>query len=329
MYASYLGDFYNVIAAFESETGSIEHEIQLEQRDPVIYVDSLGISIDAVMVAIRDLETHLASAQDLIRDTQQVYRRLVSGFFCRSRYLDQALKKPRGYAGDFQMLEMLYKGDLAKGGIERALDKYTLDLPCVRAVVNRKDFAKRWLAERLAKDPNARVVDLASGSCRIERELIESHQSQNARFVAIDHDPEALAFCKRLLGSNAERFEFVHENALQIARGRGNLSAVQGAKYCFCLGLYDYLPPHLAVKLLAQMRESLANGAEILVGNLDVNNPNQTFMDWSVDWPLVYRSSHDFFEIFLEAGFAREDVEINREAEGGLCLMYTGKVRRR
>ncbi len=326
MYASYLGDFYNIIAAFQSEVASLERQIELERRDPAQYLDHLGMSIDAVMLAARDLENHLAGAQDLLRDTQTTFRRLTSGFFCKSRILDRALYKPRGYAGDHAMLDMLYRGDRAPEGIERVLDDWVMELHAVRAVRDRKSFVVEWLAQRLAARPQARVVDLACGPCRVERELFDSGRGTEARFVALDNDPEALHYAERVLGPHIGRVEFVQDNVIRMVRSKERTPALAGAELVVSLGLFDYLPRNIAVNLLRIVRESTEPGGEILVGNFEEGNPSQAFMEWTVDWPLIHRSAHDFAQLFLEAGFDADDLRLEREVPEGRILMVTARV---
>jgi extracellular factor (EF) 3-hydroxypalmitic acid methyl ester biosynthesis protein len=326
MYASYLGDFYNIVAAFQSEVQSLERQIDLERRDASSYRDQFGLSVDSLMVAARDIESHLAGAQDLIRDTQTTFRRLTSGFFSKSRFIERALNKPRGYAGDHAMLDMLYLSQKAPSGIERVLDDYALDLPAVKAAVDRKNYIKDWLAARVTQRPSAKVVDLGCGPCRFEREMLDEGTALGARFVALDNDPEALLYAQKVLGSAASRVEFGQENAVRLARLKE--IPLADSDYVLSLGLFDYLPRNIAVGLLRTLRAATQPGGELLIGNFADGNPSQTFMEWAADWPLIYRSKHDFAELFLEAGFENRDLVVEREKKDGGVIMITARVRR-
>jgi len=328
MYASYLGDFYNIVAAFQSEVQSLERQIDLERRDPSSYRDQFGLSVDSLMVAARDIESHLAGAQDLIRDTQTTFRRLTSGFFSKSRFIERALNKPRGYAGDHAMLDMLYLSQKAPGGIERVLDDYALELPAVLAAVDRKNYVKDWLAARVTQRPSAKVVDLACGPCRLEREMFDEGTALGARFVALDNDPEALFYGQKVLGTFAAKVEFGQENAVRLARVKDVPPTLAGSDYVLSLGLFDYLPRNIAVGLLRSLRAAVVAGGEVLIGNFADGNPSQTFMEWAADWPLIYRSKHDFAELFLESGFENRDLVVEREKKDGGVIMITGRVRK-
>jgi extracellular factor (EF) 3-hydroxypalmitic acid methyl ester biosynthesis protein len=327
MYASFLGDFYNVVAAFQAEVQSLERQIDLERRDPSLYLNDLALSIDSLIVAARDLEMHLAGAQDLVRDTQVTFRRLTSGFFSKSRHIERALSKPRGYAGDHVVLDNYYLGYRAPGGIERTLDEYVMRLPAVRAAVDRKAYVREWLARRLASGERVKVVDVACGPCRIERELLESGRAGNARFVAFDNDSEALTYAMRVLGEHAGSVELVQDNAVRLARSAEIPPSITDAHYMVSLGLLDYLPRAVSVGLLRALRTAVVPGGQLLIGNYAEGNPSQEFMEWVGDWPLIYRSAHDFMQLFLDAGFESRDLELDREAPDGIILLVTATVR--
>ncbi len=63
-----------------------------------------------------------------------------------------------------------------------------------------------------------------------------------------------------------------------------------------------------------------------VIGNFAEGNPSQLVMEWTTDWPLIYRSSHDFVQLFLEAGFATSDLRCELEAPQGTVLMATARV---
>jgi SAM-dependent methyltransferase len=327
MYASFLGDFYNVVAAFQAEVQSLERQIDLERRDPSQYLSDLTLSIDSLIVAARDLETHLAGAQDLVRDTQVTFRRLTSGFFTKSRHIERALTKPRGYAGDHVVLDNFYLGYRAPSGIDRTLDEYVLGLPAVHAAVDRKNYVRDWLARRLESGDRAKVVDIACGPCRIERELFDAGLARNAHFVAFDNDAEALSYATRVLGEHASKVELVQDNAVRLARSTEIPPSIAGARYVLSLGLLDYLPRTVSVGLLRALRSAVVPGGELLIGNYAEGNPSQYFMEWVGDWPLIYRSAHDFMQLFLDAGFEGRDLHLERETRDGVVLLVTATVR--
>jgi SAM-dependent methyltransferase len=158
--------------------------------------------------------------------------------------------------------------------------------------------------------------------------MFDEGTALGARFVALDNDPEAISYAQRVLGPLAEKVEFGQENAVRLARVRDIPPSLAGADYVLSLGLFDYLPRNIAVGLLRSLRGSVVGGGELLIGNFADGNPSQTFMEWAADWPLIYRSKHDFAELFLESGFQNRDLVVEREKKDGGVIMITGRVRK-
>lgn len=326
-YASQLGRFYDNVFAFQCQVDAIERSVEREGFPAAPHRLQLGLAIDGLMMEARSVEQRLEGADSLVNETQNRFRRLTSDFFCRSGSIARALKKPRGYAGDHALLDMYYTDQRAPRGLDRVLDDVAHNTPAVRAVVNRKQYVVRWLGTRLQENPGSVVVDLACGPCRVERDLFDRNRAFGAQFVAADHDPEALAYARRVLGKFATDVRFAEENAIRIARTRQFPESFAGAKYIVSLGLFDYLRRPIAVSLLRTLRKGMEPGGELLIGNFAEGNPTQTFMEWAADWRLIYRSGEEFLSMFFEAGFQPEDLTIEREIpNGGLVLMVTAKV---
>lgn len=239
-----------------------------------------------------------------------------------SPLLARAITKPRGYAGDHAMIDMLYRGERAPDGAALALDEVVLKLATVVAVVRRKEYAVEWLADRL-RTPGVHVVDLACGPCRVEREVLE--RGVAARLVGIDSDPEALAYARGVLGPHAEAVELVNDNAVRIARSATPTPALAGARLVLSLGLFDYLPDAIAIRVLRALRRDMDPRGEVLIGNFAAGSPDRAFMDWALDWPLIYRTEREVRTLLVAAGFPAGGISVEQEALDGLVLMATAR----
>jgi SAM-dependent methyltransferase len=324
--ASHIGSFYQDVAAFQALAASVEPALGREHGADEPYA-LFACGLQTLMSSADELEQHLAARDaSLLADTRGTFRKLTGSLFRQSPIIERALTKPRGYAGDHALLDMYYTDQRAPGGFGWALDDLTQRTPAVRAVVNRKDYVKKWLEARVAKRSCAKVIDLACGPCRLERELFDAGRAADAHLVVVDHDAEALAYARRVLGPYAEHVEFVEGNAIQMARTRSVPRCMAQASLVVSLGLFDYLPRGIAVSLLRALRLSAAPGAELLVGNFAQGNPTRPFMEWAADWVLIYRSDEEFLQLFLDAGFAPDAITCERESEHGLVLMVTARV---
>jgi SAM-dependent methyltransferase len=325
--ASGIGSLFQQVAAFNAFVTGLEAEIEQCRGVNSEHRALLAHGIEDLMATAIEVEHAVGPlAPDLLKSTQDSFRRLTSDVFCRSQMIERALRKPRGYAGDHALLDIYYTRHHAESGFDRVLDEWAHDAPASRAVVARKEYVKSWLAARVAKRPCAKVVDLACGPCRLERDLFDAGRVTDAHLVLADNDPEALAYARRVLGTYADHVTFAEENAIKIARQRVLPASLANASFVVSLGLFDYLPRTLAVSLLRTLRQGSAPGGELLVGNFAKGNPTAPFMEWAADWVLIYRSDEEFLQMFLDAGFAPEDLTCERESEDGLVLMVTARV---
>ena len=325
--ASEIGNLFQHVAAFNALATGLDAEIQTTREASDEHRLLLGTGIEQLLDQVVQFEESVGQvAPDVVRSTQQTFRRLTSDVFCKSRMIDRALRKPRGYAGDHALMDLYYTGEVAPDGFGKVLDTYMHGIPASRAVVDRKEYVKRWLSQRVSRRSCAKVVDLACGPCRIERELFDAGRVADAQLVVVDNDPEALAYARRVLGPYAGHVEYAEENAIKMARARAVPPSIAGASFVVSLGLFDYLPRVLASSLLRALRQATAPGGELLIGNFAQGNPTRPFMEWASDWVLIYRSPEEFVQLFLDAGFAPDDLTVERETENGLVLMVTARV---
>jgi extracellular factor (EF) 3-hydroxypalmitic acid methyl ester biosynthesis protein len=326
MHANTLEAFQEAAFRFQSDTARLQLRLEKQPHDVPGARLEFERMVESLLDAARALETEAVHAPELVRRAQAAFRELNASVLSRSWLIDRSIKKPRGYPGDHALLDALYTGRTVHGGIGKFLDDRVLGCEAGRAVVARMRFAAEWLRRRLAWNPTAKIVDLACGPCRLERELLDAGAGERAHWIALDGDAEALAFAERVLGPHAERVQLRRENALRIARDRGASPLVAGADYLVSLGLFDYLPRHIAVALLGAIRRSLRPGSELLIGNFAEGNPSRAFMEWFGDWPLIYRSEKQFLDLFREAGFPQDGLSLERESDHGIVLLVTGRV---
>lgn len=325
--AAELGSLYQHVASFDGLVKGLEDEIARASAVRPEHRALFEHGVGELMRKVVEVEQRVTPvAPELVKSAQDGFRRLTRDVFCRSRMIERALQKPRGYAGDHALLDIYYTGARAETGFDRMLDDWAHEAPASRAVVARKEYVKGWISSRVARRSCAKVVDLACGPCRLERELFEAGRVADAQLVVADNDVEALAYARRVLGEYADHITFVEENAIAIARRRRAPPSFAGTSFFVSLGLFDYLPRLLAVNLLRALRASTLPGGELLVGNFATGNPTRPFMEWAADWVLIYRSDEEFLQLFLDAGFAPEDLTCERESDGGLVLMVTARV---
>lgn len=209
-------------------------------------------------------------------------------------YTARAFSKPRGYAGDAQLIDMIY--DLAPpdetGSRGRDLFSVTIGFPVSQSVRDRRNQAaaaleREWRAGK-------RICALACGHLREADGLIGQDLSN---IIAVDQDPLSLAQLEARLGGG---IELVEANVLHYLRR----AAREGQKfdYIYTLGLTDYFDDRAMRLLHKLMRDCLAPGGTMLVANFVPDHIAVGWMDAVMDWHLVYRTEAELRGFAAEIG---------------------------
>lgn len=261
-------------------------------------------------------------------EAQDRFRAEAGPFFWQSAVLGRCWEKPRGYAGDFLMMEALYRnvpsGDTALG---RWLDTWALDLPGFRAVRNRRDILSDLLRAEYARGARS-VMNVASGSApelvAVAREacfecITLLDQDQGALDAALDNFHRADA----LSATRADALRLWCGSVLALLRNRSELE--RGSQdFLYSIGLYDYLSERFARGLTAKLWDGLAPGGLLVLGNFNADNPMHHFTESALDWYLVYRNPADMLGL-LEDLPAVAHAEVRTEDTGCLHLLLARK----
>ncbi len=212
--------------------------------------------------------------------------------------------KPLGYAGDYEMVNMILR-DPHEGGslFAKVLNVWLLSQPSAEAHRNRV----KYLVERLDQEVRrvvaggrpARILNLGCGPAgEIQSFLRKSEVADQADFLLLDFNDETLQYAKRVLESLKERqhrttgLSFEKRSVHQILKDSSRrVELPMEARYdlIYCAGLFDYLSDRVCKRLMDHFYEHLAPGGLLVGTNVDSSNPNRNSMDFILEWHLTYR----------------------------------------
>ena len=237
-----------------------------------------------------------------------------------STLIDRSYTKPRGYAGDYLTLQMVY--DDKPDGVRRLgpyIDRWFLGIPASCAVKNRRRLLRDLIVDtaRAAGGRTILVTSLACGPAREIFDIFAEPDHPDIDATCLDIDDQALAYARSLAADAGVggRVSFIQANAVKLALGRDTLT-LPAQDLVYSIGLIDYLADHLVVKLLDWIYRSLRPGGLAVVGNFDVGNPDRAFMDHLLDWKLIHRSPQNLRDLFAQSEFGPAPVQIRRESTG-------------
>jgi extracellular factor (EF) 3-hydroxypalmitic acid methyl ester biosynthesis protein len=217
-------------------------------------------------------------------------------------FMHRTFQKPLGYAGDYEMVNMMTRSPFQGGSIfAKILNTFFLNTPPVVAHRNRIDHLTQTLdfetQRATRRGRRARVFNLGCGpAMEVQRFLTHSPLNQNIEFTLLDFNDETVGYTQRTLdqikqkNSSASTLRVIKKSVVQLLKdnsrfGRGSYDLV------YCAGLFDYLTADVCAKLVDLFYELAAPGGLVLVSNVDASNPSRGWMEYMVDWNLIHRDA--------------------------------------
>ncbi|RJX25657.1 MAG: hypothetical protein C4531_16920 [Desulfurivibrio sp.] len=242
-------------------------------------------------------------------------------YIMRSRFVERAYYKPKGYAGDFLMMEHIYRdtpeGD---GRLGRIVDAWCLQRPGAKAIRGRRKLLSAQLASLTGSfRHNGSPVRIMNLACGPNRELFDflstCAYSQAIEALCVDIDLEALQYTNLHVNifPHMAAIRLMNENLVKWALGRVR-HEIGKQHIIYSAGLCDYLDRRLFQAMIKRCHEHLEPGGKLLLGNF-APYPDQIFMDEILHWELLYRTSDDLADIFAGTPFGA-DIDIISEEEG-------------
>lgn len=263
------------------------------------------------------------------KNIRGLFRKIIGNLMYQSISAKRALDKPRGYPGDYLVLEMVYNNVSFTDDLKYFLDVYFLDmLPYTIAVRNRKDTMRQILEDCICNSKkNLSILNLACGSCREIRELIPNIKElkNNIAFTLVDHDEEALNFSKEALTGNLNtiRFDFKKENVLELMR---NPNTMEKQDIVYSIGLADYLPDKILIKFIKFSTSLLNAKGKFIIAFKNRAKHEPMSLDWFCDWHFIPRNREDGLRVVENSvNFADYSLEIMQEKSGIVFFLILTK----
>jgi extracellular factor (EF) 3-hydroxypalmitic acid methyl ester biosynthesis protein len=269
---------------------------------------------------------HTALRQHVTREPERAAEigalvvRETSALFMGSSNIERWFTKPRGYAGDYFTIELMYEAcPRGAGRLGRLIDEWALGLPAARAVRNRRQLLAGAIHDTVAAHAprgTTRITSLASGPARELFDVLTGPGAPPIAATCVDIDDEAIGWASARANELgvADRVTFSRDNVLRLSRGRGT-TVLPPQHLIYSVGLIDYLADAHVVRLLDWIHDRLVPGGTVILGNFDVANPDRAFMDHVLDWRLIHRTADDMRRLFAASQFGDAPVTVRAEHE--------------
>jgi hypothetical protein len=252
--------------------------------------------------------------QQTIKKCFNFFRASVGPFMYQSAYAHRAYYKPRGYAGDFEMMKIVYNNERrGKTLFGKSMEHYFVSVPEAQAVRNRAVYLSQKLKGVLETRESCRIMSLACGPAMEIQNLMKEQPSlfhEKAEIHLVDQDLEALKRCQKDIhdlsrqNNISTKFQF-HSWAVKNIIETG--SPIKEIDLVYSAGLFDYLSDPVAQYAARQLIQALRSNGHVVIGNFNTSAPNRFGMSLVTDWNLIYRTEDDLKDLF--APVARANIE--------------------
>ena len=271
----------------------------------------LGQSIVPAFDAMHErLEALSAQIDEDLRPVHRSFsKRQLHPLMLCSPFAYRAYHKPLGYAGDYEMVNMIVR-DPHEGAslFAKMVNLWFLSQWPSKAHRNRLAY----LTDRLQSETlrvtgtdrrPARIFDFACGpAVEVQRFLRDYPLSEQAELTLTDFNQETIEHTSKAFDAIKRQFgrktpvQLQKKSVLQMLR-EGQKPVVKGDgrkneyDFVYCTGLFDYLSDHTCKQLMDIFYDRLAPNGLLVITNVDDYKPFRHMLEFVLDWHLIYRDA--------------------------------------
>jgi extracellular factor (EF) 3-hydroxypalmitic acid methyl ester biosynthesis protein len=269
---------------------------------------------------------------------QEFVRRQWQPLFLCSPFGQRTFYKPLGYAGDYEMMNMIHRNRPEGGTLYENLIHFLLvsQWPA-QSVRNRVTHLKNHLLQETARvvraGRRARILNVGCGPAREVQEFLkETPLANEADFVLLDFNEETLGYARSQI--NQARSQFSRQTGAETRRisvyqllrqnaHQEHFGSEPGYDLIYCGGLFDYLSEPTCRSLVNLFYDWLRPGGMVIVANMNDSKPFRNFIEFVLDWQLIYRDSRKMLALVPER--VRDTARVITEPTSVNLFLHLGK----
>jgi extracellular factor (EF) 3-hydroxypalmitic acid methyl ester biosynthesis protein len=247
-------------------------------------------------------------------------------------FAHRAYQKPLGYAGDYEMVNMMTRN--AQEGatlFAKIFNVWLVQQGSATAHRNRLTYLTKCIEMetlRVGREKRkARIFNFACGpAVELQQFLDYSPLSDQVEFTLVDFDSETLAHTQKAINTIKERFgwhtsvQYLKKSVFQLLK-EGHKPMAPGDKtgneydFIYCAGLFDYLTDHACKQMMSIFYQWLAPGGLLVVTNVTPLTTNRGSLELILDWHLIYRDAAQLKQVCVDI-IPEDEVRIRSDKTG-------------
>lgn len=202
----------------------------------------------------------------------------------------RSFTKPRGYAGDAELLDIIYTRDWrgicpdCVSPLGEMIFRHTIECQAPSAVRHRSEHLAQTIDRLCEQRPGAEILSVACGHLRELKRSQAMAGGRIGRIVGLDQDAASLEEVRRTWPGG--RVETITAS-IKALWGR----ALRDRRFdlVYSAGLYDYLGEDIARRLTSRLFDFVRPGGQLLIANYHPDLKEVGYMETFMDWRLIYR----------------------------------------
>jgi extracellular factor (EF) 3-hydroxypalmitic acid methyl ester biosynthesis protein len=222
-----------------------------------------------------------------------------------SPFLHRTYHKPLGYAGDYEMVNMILRDPMEGSSLfAKVLNSHFVGVAPAEAHRNRVKYLTEMLSKEVRRRAklglSTRVFNLGCGPAKeVQNFLAFDDLCDRSELALLDFNDETLEQTGHILTDikmkhrRSTRLHMIKRSVHQILKEGVRIGEVDsGTRYdvVYCAGLFDYLSDRICRRLLEIFYEMLTPGGLLVATNVEASNPARGMMEYLMDWHLIYRT---------------------------------------
>lgn len=223
-----------------------------------------------------------------------------------SPFANRTYTKPLGYAGDYEMVNMILREPLeGKSFYAKAVNGWFVQQWPAEAHRNRITYLTERLCEEALRGERRkrpiRVLNLGCGPAHeILQFMTESDLCKHIEFILWDFNDETVERTSRTLeecrrkNHRTASIQVVKKSVHQVLKdGSRTGPAMKQTQYdyIYCAGLFDYLTDKTCKQIMSIFYDWLAPGGLLAITNVVDCKPFRNMLEFLLDWHLIYRNT--------------------------------------
>jgi len=229
-----------------------------------------------------------------------------------------ALTKPHGYAGDFEIIDMIYRSHKSADSSLVKWDEFFHEQAAPKAVRNRKFYFSDVMDSTVDKFKNAEVLNIGSGPGQCMHTWLSSNKNNQVSMHCLEMDAKAIEHSQKINHDFRNQIHFEKINVLRY-------KPTKNYHLIWASGIFDYFNDDVFRFLLKKFVPNIAIGGSMVIGNFSTENPSRAYMELFGDWMLNHRSPNELIELCSDIDDAIKNIRIESEVEGVNLFLHIEK----